>query len=352
MSSLKVGVIGAGAVAPSHCIGVRKHPQAELLAIADVNSERAASLAEEYKIPKTYSGFEEILSDGDIDAVSIALPNFLHSKVAIAALESGKHVQLDKPFAMSYGEALRIVDTAKAAEKLLAVGMNQRFTTSSQTIRSVVQKGGLGETYAARALWCRRTGAPKFGTWFTNKKKSGGGSLLDIGVHMLDLCLYLIDNFKPLTVSGSTYTKFGNRGIGEGNWGKSDVEAKIFDVDDSAFALIKLDGGVTVNLESSWVRHQSEQSELNVYLFGTEAGAEVSPAKLCRFGRDEGEYEVVDIANAKLRYPHCNRTVNWIDAILGNDELECKPEQSLVVQRILDAIYESSASGREVFLAE
>jgi predicted dehydrogenase len=231
---------------------------------------------------------------------------------------------------------------------VLALGMNQRFARSSQTVRALVERGELGDIYFAKAFWARRTGIPRLGTWFGDKKRSGGGSLLDIGVHMLDLCLSLLGNFKPEAVSGATYTRFGNRGLGEGGWGKSDREKIDFTVDDLAAALIKLEGGVTVALETSWARHQEQHNANDVELFGSEAGARVYPAKLFRYAKKAGEYEVVEPQGVAIRYPHCDKVHNWLDAILGKDSLECKPEQSLAVQKIIDGIYQSAESGREV----
>ncbi|MBT3272633.1 MAG: Gfo/Idh/MocA family oxidoreductase [Spirochaetales bacterium] len=351
MSAMKIGVIGAGAISKSHCSGAASHADAELAAIADSNESRAEDIRAEFKIPKKYSSIDEILADKDIDAISIALPTFLHAPAAIQALKAGKHVLLDKPFAMNKTEAANVIETAKSAGKVLCVGMNQRFAADSQTIRTIADRGDLGEIYHGRAYWLRRAGIPKLGTWFGSKAKSGGGALLDIGVHAMDLCLSLMGNFEPETVSGFSHTKFGNRGLGEGGWGKSDREETVFDVDDFSGALIKLRGGATLQLEVSWARHQESSSENNVELFGTEGGAQVYPAKVFRYSQVPGEYEVVEPQGVNIKYPHCDRVQNWIDAILGKAELECKPEQSLAVQKIIDGIYESAKSGREVVIS-
>jgi predicted dehydrogenase len=348
MQSVRVGVIGAGAIAPSHCRGVLKHPRAELVGIADASKERARQLQKDFAIPRLYTRVDDLLLDPDVDAVSIALPTYLHAPTAIMALEAGKHVMLDKPFAMNREEAKSVLDAARKARRVFTVGMNQRFARDAQVIRAVVARGELGDVYHAKAYWNRRTGAPRFGTWFCDKKKSGGGTLLDVGLHMLDLCLSLLDDFKAATVSGAVYTKFGNRGLGEGGWGKSESGRKVFDVDDLATAFIKLRGGAAVVLESSWARHQAEPELCDVELFGTQAGASVFPARVFRFGKRRGEYEVVEPQGVSLPYPDCDRMVNWISAILGDEELECRPEQSLAVQKIVDAIYESARSGREV----
>lgn len=347
MQSVRVGVIGAGAIAPTHCRGVLKHPRAELVGIVDLSRERARALQKDFAIPRVYTRADDLLLDPDVDAVSIALPNYLHAPTAIMALEAGKHVFLDKPFAMDREEARAVIEAARKAKRVFTVGMNQRFARDSQVVRALVERGDLGEIYHAKAYWNRRAGSPRFGTWFCDKKRSGGGTLLDIGVHMLDLCLSLLGNFKATSVSGSVYTKFGNRGLGEGGWGKSDPGRRIFTVDDLAAAFIRLKGGATVILETSWIRHQATPNRNDVELFGTKAGASVYPARLYRFGRKKGEYEIVEPQGVPIRYPDCDRMVNWISAILGEEPLECVPEQSLAVQKILDAIYESARTGRE-----
>lgn len=350
MSNLKVGVIGAGAISPSHCRGTINHQKAELVAIADASEERAGDLQKEYDIPKLYTSIEDLVADKDIDAVTIGLPTFLHASSAIAALEADKHVFLDKPFAMNRQEATQVVQTAKDNGKIFCVGMNQRFARDSQTIKTIASRGDLGEVYHGKAYWLRRSGIPRLGTWFGSKERSGGGALLDIGVHMLDLCLSLMDNFEPEAVSGFSYTKFGNRGLGEGGWGKSEREDITFDVDDFSGALIKLSGGATVMLEVSWARHQEVHNTHNVELFGTEGGAKAYPAKVFRYSSTPGEYDVVEPQGVPIRYQHADRVQNWLDAILGDDELECKPEQSLAVQKIIDAIYDSAATGREIII--
>ncbi len=348
MGTLQVGMIGAGAIANSHCDGINKHPQAKVVAVADTSKERVTALAVKFNIAKVYAKWEELVADRDIDAVSIALPNALHAPVALAALKAGKHVILDKPFAMNQKEATAVIAAAKKAHKTFMLGMNQRFSREAQTLKVVASRGDLGEIYHAKAYWLRRTGSPKFGTWFTRKDLSGGGCLLDIGVHMLDLCLHLMGNFKPVAVSGATYTKFGHRGIGEGGWGMSDRGAPVFDVDDFATALIKFQNGATVELNSSWVLHMDQPNKNNVELFGADGGASVNPLRVFRFGKNKGEYEVVEPQNVKIAYPHMNRFVNWVDVILSNDKPMCTPDESLAVQKILDAVYLSSKSGKEV----
>ena len=232
---------------------------------------------------------------------------------------------------------------------MIMVGMNQRFRSESQTIRNLAQEGKLGEIYHAKAFWFRRSGIPKLGTWFGNKAIAGGGALLDIGVHLLDLALYVADNFKPVTVSGSTYTKFGNRGLGEGGWGMSDREDIVFDVEDFATALIKFENGATVTLDVSWAIHQKDGNRHDVHMFGTEGGASLFPGEVFHYGETPGnqDYQVVT-PEPQTTLDHDNRFHNFINSLKGEEEPLVKVEESLAVQKILDGIYASCATGKEV----
>ncbi|MFH1023719.1 MAG: Gfo/Idh/MocA family oxidoreductase [Planctomycetota bacterium] len=351
MASLRVGMIGAGAIAGSHCKGILKHPEARVVCVADASRERAEALQKAHGITRRYDRWQDVVRDRDVDAVSIALPNALHAPVARAALQAGKHVMLDKPFAFTLKEALGVAAAARKSKRVLMIGMNQRFETASQTIREIVRRGDLGEIYHARAYWWRRNGIPRFGTWFCRKDLAGGGCMLDIGVHMLDLCLHLADLWEPESVSGAVYTKFGNRGLGEGGWGRSDRGKHVFTVEDLAVALIKFRGGATVELGVSWACHQETKSRNNVELLGTEGGASVLPPRIFRAAKKAGEYEVVEPQGVAIPFPHAERFVNWVNTILGREKPLCTVEQALTVQAILDAVYASAKTGREARVA-
>jgi predicted dehydrogenase len=346
---IRVGIMGAGAIADDHCQNLMKNKSVELAAVADISPERREQVKKTYGMAKAYENWKDLADDPDIDAVVVALPNSLHAPVSLAAISSGKHVLLEKPFAMNYREAKKVADAAKRKGVVLMVGMNQRYRKESQMLRAIVSRGDLGELYHVKTYWYRRMGAPRFGTWFVNKKLSGGGCLLDIGVHYLDLALYMAGNWSPVSVSGKVYGKFGCRGIGEGGWGKSDRNARIaFDVEDFAVGLIHFKNGMTLELNVSWVIHQEAPNRNNVELFGAEAGASFAPLTIFRPSTVPGGYDAVQIQDVKLDHRYDNRQSNWVDAILGVDKPLCTVEQSLVVQKILDAIYESSRTGRDV----
>ena len=352
LSEVRFGFIGAGAIAHYAAADVLSHPHAKLIAIHDLHMGRLNMLQKKHSIKFAHEAAEELLANKSVDAVYIAVPNKFHIPLTIQALKAGKHVILEKPFAMNAAEAEKAIATAKAAGLVLNVSMNQRFSADSQKIKHLVEKGVLGDIYHAKAYWMRRTGIPKLGTWFGNKKVAGGGSLYDIGVHMLDLCLYTINNFEPVSVVGATYTKFGNRGLAEGGWGMSDPINAPFDVDDFASAFIRFANGATVVLDTSWACHQADWNRDNVHIFGTEAGATVRPARLFRADpRPPASYEVLDDLQVALKMPHQNRFHNFINHLRGEEELCVTTRQALVVQKILDGIAESNRTGKEVRLA-
>jgi len=342
-------MIGAGMIAHRHCEEINAHPNATVVAVADPNSERRIDLKKKFNLRRAYEKTEDLIADPDIDAVTIAVPNFLHADYSIASLEAGKHVMLDKPFALNYQQAKAVEEAAKKSGKVFTVGMNMRFRKESQAVKVLIEKGRIGDPYHSKSYWFRRSGIPKLGTWFGQKELSGGGVLFDIGVHLLDLALFFMDNFEAEAVSGLTHKTFGHRGLGEGGWGLSTSRIENqFDVEDLATALVRLKGGATVVLEVAWAIHQQEPNRHNVEVFGSEAGITAFNSRLCFFGENQGDYEVVVPEKVAVPHPHENRFINWINAILDNEELYSTLSQALAVQRILDAIYQSAETGREV----
>jgi predicted dehydrogenase len=345
--TVNVAVIGAGAIGLDHIASFQKHPRAKVAAVAEVSPERGREAAGRFGIPELVSDYKKLLANADIDVFSIALPNYLHASVALAALKAGKHVMLDKPMATRAVDAARLVAEAKKQKRLLMVGQNNRFTAEVQTARQLINDGVLGDVYHAKTAWARRAGIPRIGSWFTQRQLAGGGATYDIGVHALDRCLYLLGEFDAATVSGQTYAKFGPRGLGNANWGKSEIlNENAFDVDDLSVALIKLKSGRTVLLEASWAAHQPMPDFNGTQLFGTEAGILFPPLQLFR-GTPRGYVSELVNTGDKL-VGTTNRMVHFIDCLLGKAQAFVKPEESLAVQKILDAIYLSAKTGREV----
>lgn len=347
--TIRFGFIGAGMIAHYSAEKVHGHPRGQVVAVHDTNAARAADLAAQHGVTKVCVSVEEMLADPQIDAVYIAVPNKFHAVSVVAALEAGKHVLVEKPLAMNAIEGAAMLAAARASGRALLVGMNQRYIASAQTIRAAVAAGEAGEIYHAKAYWWRRAGIPKLGTWFTQKALAGAGACNDIGVHALDVCLFMMGNFEPATVSGATYAKFGPRGLGEGGWGQSDREHTDFDVDDFATAFIRMRNGATVTLDAVWASHYPEEQRFGVELYGTEGGFSLDPFQFRHPGGDS--YLVEENLERPLALPHGDRFHNLINHLLEGEELLVQPEQALVVQKILDAINESARTGREVVIA-
>jgi predicted dehydrogenase len=350
MGTVRIGLIGAGGIAEFTARDLLRHDSVNIVAIADPSTARAEALARQFHIPRVHGDAAEVLGRDDVDAVYIAVPNALHAELAQAALAAGKHVLLEKPFAIDAGEAGPVVEAAERHQRLLMLGMNQRFEPHVQRARRLVAAGELGPVYFARAYWRRRAGIPRIGSWFTRQAMSGGGALLDIGVHMLDAVLFVLDDFQPASVSGVTFTRQGQRGRGDGAWGRSEREGTTFDVDDLAAALIRLSSGATVSLEAAWALHQPARDEMGAELFGEDAGLSVYRNQLYRPG-DDGTFSTVEgLPDGPLAYPHCSRAHHFVNVLLDREPPAVTPSQALTVQRVLDAIYASARTGREVVL--
>ncbi len=345
-TSFNVAVIGAGAIGLDHIRSFQAHPAAKVVALAEVSPERGREAADLYNVPDLVTDYKTLLTRSDIDIVSIALPNFLHASVGLEALKAGKHLMVDKPMATNAREAAKLVTEASKRKLHLMVGQNNRFGAEVQTAKALINDGKLGDVYHAKTAWQRRSGIPRIGSWFTQKQFAGGGCCYDIGVHALDRCLFLMGEFDAAAVSGQTFAQFGPRGQGGGNWGKSEIDPKAkFDVDDLAVALIKLKSGRTVLLEASWAAHQPEPDYNGTQVFGTEAGLSIPPLRLFQRTKTGYSNELVDTSTP---FANPNRMAHFIDVCLGKAQPYVKPAESLATQKILDAIYTSSRTGREV----
>lgn len=348
MQTVRLGMMGAGKMGHWAAERIQTHPDAVLSALFDTHPGRLAELADAFAIRHRFTEAEAFCACDELDAIYIALPNVFHAPMAKMALRAGKDVLLEKPFAMSHAEAQEIVDVAQACGRKLMIGMDQRYTEDSQRIVSLAREGAFGELYYGKAYWFRRAGIPRMGTWFGHRALAGAGAINDIGVHMLDLCLHVMDNFDPVSVSGQTFTKFGSRGEGEGKWGLSDREGLAFDVDDFAAALIKFRNGAAVTLEVAWAAHMGEAHRNNVEVFGTEGGASCRPALWHRKNPLSGEHETLTDPPGTISMPHAEKFHNFINVLLGREPMCVTLGEALAVQKILDAVTESCVTGREV----
>ena len=344
LGKVGIGVIGVG-IGRLHMQGYAECPEAQIVAVCDVNEERARQAAEEFKIPHVFTDYKKMLKLKDIDAVSVCTPNYLHAPITIAAFQAGKHVICEKPLAMNPKEGEAMVAAGKKAGKLFMTAFNNRFRGDTQVLKRFIEDGELGDIYFAKTGWIRRKGIPGMGSWFTTKSKSGGGPLIDIGVHVLDLALWLMGNPKAISVTGSTYAMFGPKGEGRGGWGIAEKDGG-FDVEDLAAAFIRLDSGATLLLEASWASHV-KQDLIYTNLMGTKGGADVDPLTIYK----DIQGMPVDITPKYQEVSgHIMEVKHFVDCLVNGTKLISTGEHGLEVTRILDAIYKSAETGKEIRL--
>jgi predicted dehydrogenase len=350
-TNLKVGIIGAGAIGNIHIGAFIKAEGAEVAAIADSYLPLARQRGEEHGIGKVYGNPQELLEDADIDAVVIGVPNQFHASLAIEALGRGKHVLLEKPMAIDSEAARTIVEAAASSGKVLMMSHQMRWKALNRAVKARIDAGDVGQVYNAKAGWFRKKGIPGWGSWFTRKDMAGGGPLIDIGVHMLDLSLYLMGNPKPVSVYGSTYAEFGPKREGIGTWGTPNWDG-YYDVEDLASALIKLDNGATLSLEVSWAAHAAGlPEEPFVHLMGTKGGVSIVGDKSTYVTHADNEVVETEIAPADDADDRELMTRHFIGCIRDGKEPITSALSGYTNNRILDAIYESSRTGNEVKLS-
>jgi predicted dehydrogenase len=277
MKKLKVGIIGCGFIANGkHLPSLAFQKDVEAVAFCDIIIERAEASAKKYGPPDALVclDYHEVLARKDIDAIHVCTPNSSHSEITVAALKAGKHVMCEKPMAKTAAEAKAMLDTAKSTGKLLTIGYQNRFRQDSQLMKSLCENGDLGEIYFAKAFATRRRGVPTWGV-FMDKEKQGGGPLIDLGTHALDLTLWMMQNYEPVTVLGSTFDKLAKIGSPANIMGPWDP--KEYEVEDSAFGLVKFKNGATVILEATWAINMIISNEAMTLLCGTKGGADMFP---------------------------------------------------------------------------
>ena len=343
---VRLGVIGNGGIANgAHLPGYSLIPDdCEIFALCDIDPVPLHQTAAKYpQVKHLFEDYNKMLEMPEIDAVSVCTPNYVHFAPTIAALKAGKHVLCEKPIAMNATEATEMVATARKEGKILQIGYNSRFAPSNQTLKKFIDAGELGDIYYARAQAMRVRGIPGWGV-FIDKSKQGGGPLIDIGVHILDLTLWLMGHPKPVAASGVTYQKFGKRDDVVGFMGQWDY--KNFTVEDMAASLIRLDNGATIMLESSFVANLKEEIH-NTTLLGTAGGAEAYPLSITQERHKSVFSFKPQIHNPNINTHHAEMKA-FVECVRDNKEPLVTGEHGLAVAKIMDAIYLSAELGREV----
>jgi len=346
MRTLNVAVIGTG-MGRYHMKEFVESPDVNLMAVCDLNREEAEHFGAQYGADHVFTEYRDLWSLDGLDAVSIAIPNFLHAPVTIEALEHGLHVLCEKPMAIKLEDARRMVEVAEAQGKRLMIGMSQRFKPESLALHGIVERGELGEIYYARTTWIRRRGMPVIhfasggsmgrGNWFVDRARAGGGALFDIGVHMFDLTWWLMGNPKPVSVSAASY-----RNLWNAEFERRSVHC---DVDELSSAMVRFEGGATAFFDVSWAANQ--ENEINVRIFGTEAGLQVYPPVVYREPR-WGELHTGSI-EIKLVEGGLNPRRHFVDCIRDPDApMIASGQECLAVMAVLDAVQRSAECGHEV----
>ncbi len=355
MAKLKIGVVGAG-IGRTHLAGYQALPNdVEIVALCDVNETRLKEIGDQFNIPLRYTDYHELFSSGQIEAVSICLPNSLHAPASIAALEAGLHVLCEKPLSENGASGQKIVEAAAKAAGKFMICFNRRYRPDVQWMKQVLNEGKLGKIYQVKAGWVRETGIPGKG-WFINKEVAGGGPLIDLGVHMLDSVMWLLDYPQPLTVSGEVQAHFGPRGQKTWNWKESDIQQN-FAVEDSATAFIRLAGGMSLHLETSWASHaRPGKDDFFITLMGTEGAIELYVANyasentLTFYTEINGIPVTVKPHTVGARADHVYAVAEFVKCIQEDLPPTASAENGLTIMKIIDAIYQSAATGREVII--
>jgi len=362
MNKLNVGIIGCGGIAVGkHLPSLAKlSDRVEITGFFDLSEDRAGKAAKQFGSDraKVYTDYRKLLEDKSIDVVHVLTPNVSHAPITIDALEAGKHVMCEKPMAISSAEAKTMMDAAERTGKKLTIGYQNRYRADSRLLHEACRSGELGEIYLAKAHAIRRRGVPTWGV-FMDKERQGGGPLIDIGTHALDLALWMMGNYKPKLVVGRAFQKLTDKTEGNlfGPW-----KPEEFNVEDSAFGFITMENGAVITLEASWALNMINGKEAQVTLCGTEGGAEMfgdawdNKGYVVFNGAKYGELvETKTTAGGGVAYFGGERmgagdleAKQWIDAILEDKDPLVKPEQAYVVTRILEAIYTSSETGKAV----
>lgn len=374
MAKIKVGIVGCGFIANrKHLPMLTMHEDVEVVAFCDLIQGRAEASCKQYGTAdaKVYLNYQDLIARKDIEVVHVCTPNSSHAEITIAALQSGKHVMCEKPMAKTSAEAKAMLDAAQASGKKLTIGYQNRFRKDSQFIKGLCDQGELGDIYLGKGFATRRRGVPIWGV-FMNKELQGGGPLIDLGTHALDLTLWMMNNYEPVSALGSTFNMIGKMGSpanGMGAWNPDTYE-----VEDSAFGMVKFKNGATVILEASWAINMIVANEAMTMLCGTKAGVDMFPptgpiVRNADFqsaedlsvrvnGENNGKLFIQnytmgaefigsgekkeDFAGGKLEM------TTWLNAIRHDTDVVVKPQQAYTVTRILEAIYQSSLTGQLV----
>ena len=355
---LKVGVVGCGGIANGkHLPALFRNKDVEIVAFCDIIEEKAIEANKKFgsETSKCYTDYKELLKDASIDTVHVCTPNKSHSFIAIDAMEAGKHVLCEKPMAKTYKEAMAMVEVSERTGMKLSIGYQNRFTGEARHLHAACEAGELGEVYLAKAHAIRRRAVPTWGV-FLNEDEQGGGPLIDIGTHALDMTLWMMNNYKPLYVVGNTYRQLADTKNAANEFGSWDPDE--YKVETAAFGFVTMENGATIVLESSWALNTLDVGEAQTTLCGTKAGASTKGGLVFNGEENSRLYEkkintksggVAFFDGNANQAPEDFELAAFVNAILNDTEVVVKPRQAAVVTQILEAIYESDKTKKPVY---
>lgn len=340
----KVAFIGTGGIALHHMKHLKHIPGVEIVALADISEKALAKAKEQFHVERTFTDYRKMLKEvPEIEAVSICTPNGLHAENAIAALDAGKHVLVEKPMAMSHREGQKMLDASRRANKQLVVGFQHRFEPRSKMLHDQVASGVLGQILYVRAQAMRRRGIPSWGV-FGRKDLQGGGPLIDIGVHILEAAHYIMGSPHPMTATGATYCYIGDKPCqAQAPWGAWDH--KNYTVEDLAVGMIRFDTGAMLSVETSFAAH-IEKDIWNITVMGEKGGANWESSTIFT---DQGGYMMNMSAQHLGTWDHFEyKMKHFVEVCRDHRPNEVPPEHALMVQKMLDGIYASAEARREI----
>ena len=351
---IKVGIIGCGGIAnKKHMPALKKVADCEMVAFCDIIPERAEAAKVKFGTPdaKVYTDYKELLADPEIEVVHVCTPNRAHSFITVDALDAGKNVMCEKPMAINTEEAQKMLDAKARSGKLLSIGYQSRFRDDAVFMKQEAEAGTFGDIYYAKATALRRRKVPTWGV-FLNEYEQGGGPLIDIGTHALDLTLWIMNNYKPKYCLGSVYHKLNNDTNQGNQWGNWDPEK--FTVEDSAVGFVVMENGATIVLESSWAINMLDTREAITSVCGTLGGADMLQGLRINGIRNGRQYTLTPSFDAGTTTlfestPQENTAEReerlWIEAVREGKEPLTKPEEAFVITKILEGIYTSAKTG-------
>jgi predicted dehydrogenase len=349
--TLKVGVIGVGGIAGTHMPGWEASPHAEVIAGADISEEALTRWATKWNVEKRRTDPAELLNDPDIDIIDICTPNMYHKELTIAALEAGKHVICEKPLAPTPEDIQAMIEARDKSGKMLMTAQHFRFSGKSKAMKAEIDAGALGNIYHARSWMLRRIALPAR-PGFLLKQHSGGGATIDIGVHILDLTLWFMGNPKPVSVTGVARTELARVPGAFSKWDNNALIPQEMDVEELALAFVRFETGATLVLEVSWMlHHDTDGEDMQMWMYGDKGGSHWPKCEIYNTN-----YETKQLYNRVLQLtdniaePHAQECMEFAEAIVNGAPSPVAAEQSMQVSQILNAVYESQKTGREVLL--